>query len=183
MSTRGVPPEASSPRAPDGVLVRDRYLFSADKKTTEYETVLEITPGHARLVTPSKASHYWRWTISLLYYIIYTGLIGTLLGTLLIYVTGPVLPSWAAFLLFAVLWIGGLFVLFFWWDRRSLPLLADAPSQVSELILLGATSFGTFQDVRARTMRGEELHLVVDATAPRFWEAVRLLEATPAPSG
>jgi hypothetical protein len=163
--------------------VRDRYLFSADRTASEYKTVLEITPGHARLLTPSMSARNWRWAISLLYYIIYTGFFGTALGLGLIYVFGLVLPSWAGFFLFGIVWIGGLFLIFFWWDRRSLPLLADAPSQVTELILLGATSFGTFQEVRAKTLQGNKLRLVVDTTPPRFWEAMQLLEGKPAASG
>ncbi len=163
--------------------MRDRYLFSADRKATEYRTILEITPGHARLVTPSATGRMLRWILSIVLFGFYTTVVAVaVLGVLMVGLS-PLLPSWAAFVLFGVVWVAGLFLFFGWWDRQSLPLLADAPYQASDLILMGATSYGTFQDVRAKTLRGEEFHLIVDARAPRFWEAVRLLEGqvTPAP--
>jgi len=162
--------------------VRDRYLFSADRTSSEYRTILEITAGHARLVTPSAAARMVRWVVSLFLYVAYTGLAGIFLVFSLVLVTSWT-PAWVATLLFAILWFGGFLALFFWWDRRSLPLLADTPAQAVELLLLGARSFGTFQEVRARTMRGEEMKLVVDVRAPRFWEAVKLLEGRPAAFG
>ncbi len=118
----------------------------------------------------------WRWVISLFSYVLYTAVFGSAFALAVTWAAGTVLPGWAAFLVFGVTWFGGLLLIFFWWDRRSLLLLADNPSAATELILLGARSFGSFQDVRAKTMRGEELHLVVDGRAPRFWEAVQLLE-------
>ncbi len=163
--------------------MRDRYLFSADRKATEYRTILEITPGHARLVTPSATGRMLRWILSIVLFGFYTTVVAVaVLGVLMVGLS-PLLPSWAAFVLSGVVWVAGLFLFFGWWDRQTLPLLADAPYQASDLILMGATSYGTFQDVRAKTLRGEEFHLIVDARAPRFWEAVRLLEGqvTPAP--
>ncbi len=75
-----------------------------------------------------------------------------------------------------VIWFIGLIGVGWLVDRRSLPLLADSPAGKEEVILLGARSFGTFQEVRARTMRGAEMRLVVDAGPRRFWEAMGLLE-------
>lgn len=159
--------------------MRDRYLFSADRKASEYRSLLEITPGRARLLTPSRESRYARWFISIVlgmsYVAIWSWLFGPVLAVLSL--TGAALAvAWVILAVFSLLWFVGAFLLFTWWDRRSLPILADAPSQALELVLLGARSFGTFQDVRARTPWGEEIHLVVDARAPRFWEAIRLLE-------
>ncbi len=156
--------------------MRDRYLFSADRKATEYRTVLEITPGHARLVTPSAAARMWRWAISLLLYLLYSGLVGTFLVIIVLEIVAPWVSGWPASVLFGILWFAGFLGLFFWWDRRSLPLLADSPAHATDLVLLGARSFGTFQDVRARSPQGEEMHLVVDVRAQRFWEAMHLLE-------
>ncbi len=158
--------------------MRDRYLFSADRKVTEYRDVLEITRGRARLLTPSASARMLRWFMAIGVFVVYYG-IGTFgLVVLTLGLGGFVaaLPGWAVVIAFGVFWFGGLFVVFLWWDRRTLPLLAENPAEAIELILMGARSFGTYQDVRARTMRGEELHLVVDTRAPHFWEAVRLLE-------
>ncbi|HII40022.1 MAG TPA: hypothetical protein HA326_02270 [Thermoplasmata archaeon] len=166
--------------------MRDRYLFSADRKASEYRRLLEITPGHARLLTPSKAAGQVRWFVSialaLAYVAIWSWLFWFVVVGLSLAGVAPV-AAWVLFGAFSVLWFVGGFLLFLWWDRRSLPLLADAPGHSLELVLLGARSFGTFQDVRARTPWGEEIHLVVDAREPRFWEAVRLLEGRAASSG
>ncbi len=165
--------------------MRDRYLFSADRKASEYRSLLEITPGHARLLTPPPSARRVRWLASIglgvLYYFVATWI--WIPAIVVLSANGA--PSWAgpAVLVGAmVVWFVGLFLLFWWWDQRSLPLLLADGAPGIELTLLGVRSFGTFQDVRARTTVGEELHLVVDTRAPRFWEAVRLLGGNPAPS-
>jgi len=162
--------------------VRDRYLFSADRKVTEYRDVLEITPGHARLVTPSAAARGLRWVGSVVLFFVWFSYAGILFVILTTELVSPWLAGWPGLLLAGLGWIVGFFLLFLWWDRRSLPLLADSPASATELILAGARSFGTYQDVRARNIRGEEIHLIVDARAPRFWKAVKLLEGPPAPA-
>jgi len=166
--------------------VRDRYLFSADRKASEYRSLLEITPGRARLLTPSKAARQVRWIVSIAlavtYMSVWSWLFVPVLAALSLAGVAPV-AAWVILgASWALLFVGG-FLLFFWWDRRSLPTLGDSPTQSLDLVLLGARSFGTFQDVRARTPWGEEIHLVVDTRAPRFWEAVRLLEGKAANPG
>ncbi len=159
--------------------MRDRYLFSADRKSSEYRSLLEITPGRARLLTPSWTDRRARWVVSVALAVAYVALwswmFGPTIGVLSLWGPAPVL-AWALLIIYTTLWLVVALLFFVWWDRRSLPILAEDPSNVVELVLLGARSFGTFQDVRARTPSGEEIHLVVDARAPRFWEAVRLLE-------
>ena len=163
--------------------MRDRYLFSADRKSSEYRGVLEITPGRARLLTPSQSAMNVRWTVSIGLSIAYIA-VGTWLLSSLVRAPIPAAPlGWIVLVAAFVVWFAGYFAVFLWWDRRSLPILADGPSRWLDLILLGARSFGTFQDVRARTIDGNELHLVVDARAPRFWDAVKLLEGKPFASG
>lgn len=164
--------------------MRDRYLFSADRKSSEYRSLLEITPGHARLLTPPKSVRWLRWIASIglgcVYYFVAIWIAVPLLAVL----TATGVPPWAgpiALVGGTIAWFVGLFVLFWWWDRRSLPILLMEGAEVIELALLGARSFGTFQDVRARTALGEEIHLVVDTKASRFWEAVELLNVRPAP--
>lgn len=159
--------------------MRDRYLFSADRKSSEYRSVLEITRGRVRLLTPSRADRRARWVISVAlafgYVALWSWWFGPTISVLFLWGPGSLL-AWALLIVYTALWLAAAVLLFLWWDRRSLPILAEDPSYALELILLGARSFGTFQDVRARTLFGEEIHLVVDARAPRFWEAVRLLE-------
>ncbi len=163
--------------------MRDRYLFSADRKATEYRTLLEITPGHARLLTPSAAAYGVRWAMSAIYMVLYVIDAGLLFGLLTTELTPPWLRGPLVLLAVEVLWWVGFLALFLGWDRTSLPLLAEKPAQVTDLVLVGAHSYGTYQDVRAHANGGQEFHLVVDARPRRFWEAVRLLDGTPAHSG
>ncbi len=163
--------------------MRDRYLFSADRKVSEYRDVLEVTRGHARLITPSAAARTLRWILSVAYYVFYTVLVGlAVLATAIGVGSGGTLDLPLEIVLM-VLWFAGLVAVGWAVDRRSLPLLAENAAQEAEIILEGARSFGTFQEVRARTMRGGEMKLIVDTRAPRFWEAMELLQGQPTASG
>lgn len=163
--------------------MRDRYLFSADRKSSEYRTILEVTPGHARLIMPSSAARALRWIVSIVYYVLYMGLFGSAWIVLSIELAGTVLSGWPITVLTIVGWLAGLIAVGWLADRNTLGLLADSPSQWTDLILMGARSFGTFQEVRARTMRGQEMKLVVDSGRRKFWEAVGLLEGQAPTSG
>ena len=164
--------------------MRDRYLFSADPKATEYKQVLEITPGRARLLMPSEGARRWRWVASLgifLAYLWITSPVSTILFAVVPFLTS--LAFWVVVGTVSAGWFAGLFIVFYLWDRMSLLLLAGEWSRATDLVLLRARSFGTFQDVAARTREGQEMRLIVDARAPRFWEAVQLLEGRPSSSG
>lgn len=159
-------------------------MFSADRKASEYRSLLEITPGRARLLTPAKSARLRRWVLSVSLFIPYAAWA----GSLLVFVFGPVMayvPPWGWFLMAGMIILAAalLVLLLLWWDRASLLLLADEWTESTDLTLLAARSFGTYQDVRARAPGGEELHLVVDAREPRFWQAVGLLQNRPASSG
>ena len=162
--------------------MRGRYLFSADRKANEYRDVLEVTEGHARLVTPSAAARMLRWIVSIGYFVLYTTVIWAIFLGLAIGIQGAWMASWPLDVVAMALWFVGLIAVMAVADRRTLPLLADSPAERTELVLMGARSFGTYQEVRARTFHGAELKLIVDARSERFWEAVKLLEARgPAP--
>ncbi len=156
--------------------MRDRYLFFADRDTATYRDLLEIRPGQARLVTPSEAARSFRWVSSIAFFIGYTAILGPVCFLGIALGIGLFLPYWVGVVVAAVVWGLGLFFLYLWWDRRNLPFLAESPAGAVNLQLLGVRSFGTFQDVRARTPTGEEFHLVVDTRAERFWDAVQLLQ-------
>ncbi len=163
--------------------MRDRYLFSADRTATEYRGVLEVTPGHARLITPSAAARYLRGFVSIGYYAVYTALWWVLFVAAALELQGTWFPGWPLEATAIVGWFVGLLAVGWLADRRSLPLLAESPAEKTELILVGARSFGTYQEVRARTVHGAELKLIVDAGPKRFWEAVGLLEGKATTSG
>ena len=135
------------------------------------------------LLAPSEAARQVRWVVSLALSVTYIGVATWVTGSFVSQVLPAPPLGWILFGVALVLWFAGYLAVFLWWDRRSLPILPEGPSRWEELVLLGARSFGMFQEVRARNREGEELHLVVDARAPRFWEAVDLLEGKAAGSG
>ncbi len=149
----------------------------------EYRTVLEITPGRACLITPSAAARILRGGVFVVYCAIWTAFAGVVWIGLALLLSGNPLEGWPLEVAWIVAWFVGLVAVGWTADRRSLPLLADSPADRMDLILVGARSFGTFQEVRARTMRGAEMKLVVDAGPKRFWEAVGLLEGKTSASG
>ncbi len=156
--------------------MRERYLFFADRDVTTYRDLLEIRPGRARLVTPSEAARSFRWVSSIAFFVGYTAIAGPVCFLGIALGIGLLLPYWIGAVVAVLVWGLGLFSLYIWWDRHNLPFLAESPANAIELQLLGARSLGAVQDVRARTPDGQEMHLVVDSRAPRFWEAVRFLE-------
>ncbi len=155
--------------------MRDRFLFSADRTSSEYRGVLEITPGRARLLAPSESAHHVHRFVSIALSFAYVAVTS---GTAWFLIPGlPAPPAgWIMLGIALLLWFAGYLGVLLWWDRKSLPILADGPSRCEDLVLLGAKSLGTFQEVRARNPEGKEIKLVVDTRATRFWDAVRLLQ-------
>jgi len=73
---------------------------------------------------------------------------------------------------FIAFFFAGLVVLLLWWDDRNLPILAENPDSSRPVEVLGVTSFGTFQELRAR-VDGQEHRIAVHASKGRFAEVLR----------
>ena len=114
---------------------------------------------------------------------LYTALAGLAFVALSNALRGSALAGWPLQVAAIIGWFLGLMAVGLLAVRRTLPLLADSPVEKTELFLVGARSSGTFQEVRARTLHGMEMKLIVDSRPKRFWEAVCLLEGSAGISG
>src|SRR6058998_223411 len=65
----------------------------------------------------------------------------------------------------------GLFGVLVWWDRWSLPLLAEAPRRIVPLELIDTQSYRTFQEIRARA-EGTEVRVAIPGSRSRLGEAM-----------
>ncbi len=88
---------------------------------------------------------------------------------------GLLVSGWAGLVIAAGLvafFITGLVLLLLWWDDRNLPILAENPDAATAVEVLGVTSFGTFQEIRARA-DGRDLRIAVHASKGRLAEVLR----------
>lgn len=145
-----------------------RYLFRAGRAGYTYPELLEIRLGAAQLLVPSEGAKRRSRIVSGLIALAYVFVAGPIIAMIAAF-SGPswVLPS-IAFVTFFV----GLLAVLVWWDGWSLPLLAEAPTSVVNLELVGIASFGTFQEIRARAA-GEEVRVTVSGPRRRIEEAAR----------
>src|SRR2546422_1627922 len=65
----------------------------------------------------------------------------------------------------------GLFGVLVWWDRWSLPLLAEAPRRIVPLELIDTQSYRTFQEIRARA-EGTEVRVAIPGSRSRLGDAM-----------
>ena len=65
----------------------------------------------------------------------------------------------------------GFFGVLVWWDRWSLPLLAEAPRRIVPLELIDTQSYRTFQEIRARA-EGTEVRVAIPGSRSRLGEAM-----------
>ncbi len=126
-----------------------------------------------RLLHPSeRARRLARWT-STLFALGYLFVLGSFMG---FGNAGGLLISGLAGLFLAAGFIAffftGLVLLLLWWDDRNLPILAENPYSARPVEVLGVTSFGTFQEIRAQA-EGQELRIAVHASNRRFAEVLR----------
>jgi len=152
----------------------ERYLLRADLQGYSYREILEVKQGAVRLLHPSeRARRLSRWT-STLFALGYLFVLGSFMGAA--GSAGGLLVSGAVGLViaagFIAFFFAGLVVLLLWWDDRNLPILAENPDAVRPVEVLGVTSFGTFQELRAR-VDGQEYRIAVHASKGRFAEVLR----------
>lgn len=126
-----------------------------------------------RLLHPStRARTLSRW-ISTLFALAYLFVLGSFIAAGS--AVGPLIGGivgWVTAAALVAFFITGLVLLLLWWDHRSLPILAENPDSATPVEVLGVTSFGTFQEIRARA-HGRELRIAVCASEARFAEVLR----------
>ncbi|HLQ42070.1 MAG TPA: hypothetical protein VK189_04365 [Thermoplasmata archaeon] len=150
----------------------ERYLFRADSEGYAYRQILEVRPGSVRLLHPSeKARRFTRW-ISTLFALGFVFVFGAFVSQTALVLTLSGLSGLIIEAALIAFYFAGLIVLLLWWDDRSLPLLAENPGASVGLDVVGVTSFGTFQELRARTS-GQEVRIAVHGSKERVGEALR----------
>ena len=150
----------------------ERYLFRADSEGYAYRQILEVLPGSVRLLHPSeKARRFTRW-ISTLFALGFVFVFGAFVSQTALVLTLSGLSGLIIEAALIAFYFAGLIVLLLWWDDRSLPLLAENPGASVGLDVVGVTSFGTFQELRARTS-GQEVRIAVHGSKERVGEALR----------
>jgi len=151
----------------------ERYLLRADLQGYTYREILEVRPGSVRLLHPSeRARRLSRWT-STLFALGYLFVLGSFMGAGS--AGGLLVSGWGGLVIAAGLvafFITGLVLLLLWWDDRNLPILAENPDAATAVEVLGVTSFGTFQEIRARA-DGRDLRIAVHASKGLLAEVLR----------
>src|SRR3989475_4767437 len=130
----------------------ERLLFRAGRQGYTYPEILEVRRGSLRILMPSPESKRRVRIISAFVSLAYVFIAGPLLGAValgLMANLGGVVAGAAA----AVVFFLGLFGVLVWWDRWSLPLLAEAPRRAVPLELLDTPSYGTVQGIPAPAQR------------------------------
>lgn len=152
----------------------ERLLFRAGRQGYSYPEILEIRPASFRILVPSYEAKRRAHLLSILVALAYVFIAGTFLGITALapiqnldgVVAGVVTGAAVA------LYILGLIGVLVWWDRWSLPLLAEAPAATIPLELIDTQSFGTFQEIRARA-EGATVRVAIPGSRSRLGEAMR----------
>lgn len=153
-------------------MVRERFLFRAGRAGYTYPELLEMRLGSVRILIPSEEARRHQRAVSTLIALAYVFIAGTILGALAVAFLSS-LPA-VALLAAVAVYILGLIGVLVWWDRSSLPLLAEGPAAAIPLELVGIQSFGTFQELRARA-NSVEVRVAVPGPRKRVEEAVRFM--------
>ena len=148
----------------------ERLLFRAGRQGYTYPEILEVRLGSLRILVPSAESirrvHILSTVVALAYIFIAGPLLGAVALALMPNVGGVAVGVAAGVVFFL-----GLFGVLVWWDRWSLPLLAEAPRRIVPLELIDTQSYRTFQEIRART-EGTEVRVAIPGSRSRLGEAM-----------
>lgn len=148
---------------------QNRFLFRAGREGYTYPELLQIRSGAAaQIVMPSEQARRRTRIVSTFIALAYLFVVGPLIGGLASFLGSSIVAPIVAVAGFFV----GLIGILVWWDRMSLPLLAENPRSIRDIELIGVQSFGTFQEIRARA-QGEELRIAVSGSRGRLEEATR----------
>ncbi len=147
---------------------QNRFLFRAGREGYAYPELLQLRSGAAQVLVPSEQARRRARIVSTFIALAYVFIVGPLVGRLAALSGSLILAPVVAVTGFFV----GLIGILVWWDRLSLPLLAENPRSILDVELIGLQSFGTFQEIRARA-QGEELRIAVPGSRERLQEATR----------
>ena len=148
----------------------ERLLFRAGRQGYTYPEILEVRRGSLRILVPSAESIRRVRIISTLVSLAYIFIRGPLLGTVALTLMANV-GGIAAGVATVVVFFLGFFGVLVWWDRWSLPLLAESPRRLIPLELIDTQSYITFQEIRARA-EGTEVRVAIPGSRSRLGEAM-----------
>lgn len=169
----------------DGVVARDRSLLRADVEGYSYADILEVRPGRVRLLRPSAAARRTVRLTLLGVTLVWVFLIGPLLAVWLPWLLTPwppsLVPGWLVYVFAGFSWWVSLIATLVWWDDRLLTVLAKSTQDVTDVMVLEMTSYGTFQELRVSAPQGE-MRITVRGTRRKV-EGVMKAAGVPATSG
>src|SRR5437867_9522405 len=107
----------------------ERLLFRAGRQGYTYPEILEVRLGSLRILVPSAESIRRVHVLSTVVALAYIFIAGPLLGAVALALM-PNVGGVAVGVAAGVVFFLGLFGVLVWWDRWSLPLLAEAPRRI-----------------------------------------------------
>ena len=122
----------------DSTMDQNRFLFRAGREGYTYPELLQIRSGAAaQILMPSEQARRR------------TRIVSTFIALAYVFVVGPLVGGLGAFsglsIVAPIVAVAGFFVgligILVWWDRMSLPLLAENPRSIRDIELIGVQSF------------------------------------------
>ncbi len=158
--------------------MNERDLLRADVEGYSYSGLLEAAPGSLRFLRPGAESRRTVRIVSTTIALAWLFVFGPLFAVLLQHAATLGFLEILALIAYVAVFSGTLVAAEVWWSGRNLPLLADRPAQTIDVKVLGLTSFGTFQEIRAAGPTGQ-LRITVEGRPERVARALRLAGALP----
>lgn len=156
--------------------MRERYLLRADRHAYDYQEILELTPGSARLIVPDRRRR-WVWRLATgafaVAFAFIPGILISVYGVRLLGLSEGWLGYWGGVVYLVSSWVP-FFVFIVWADYYALTYLAKHPVQVFPLEILGVQSFGYMQELQAQS-NGQPLRITVNGRRKALAEALRLV--------
>lgn len=149
--------------------MKERYLFRADWEGAAERGILELRPKASRLLVPSYPALRIVRGVPILMFLGYLALLGVVLS-IFVGRGDPISLLGAAVATLAV--FGGFVLLYLWWDRVNLPILAEEPSKAQPIVVLGLEGRKRVSDLRAKVGDTETL-VTVHGTREQLEVALR----------
>lgn len=149
--------------------MKERYLFRADWEGAAERGILELRPNASRLLVPSYPALRTVRGVPILMFLGYLALLGVVLSIFVGRGDAISLLAAAAATLAA---FAGFVLLYVWWDRVNLPILAEEPSRAQPIVVLGLESRQKVSELRAKA-GDTETRVTVHGTREQLEEALR----------